>query len=107
MKFHYIAIIAALVAAPVLAQTPNGSVGENKSTSSGNTNNAKGEAKTGAAGGMNGKALTERQQQMDTNGDGMVSLTEYNAYHARMWKSYKPVKGMVKAAEIDAGGAGN
>lgn len=39
---------------------------------------------------------------MDTNGDGMISRREYDAYHAALWKSMKQTKGMVSKADMDA-----
>lgn len=39
---------------------------------------------------------------MDTNGDGMISRKEYDAYHANMWKSMKANKGMVSQADMQA-----
>ncbi len=39
---------------------------------------------------------------MDTNGDGMISRREYDAYHSAMWKSMKQTKGMVSKADMDA-----
>ncbi len=40
-------------------------------------------------------AGNEAMKPMDANGDGMISRTEYNNYHASMWKKMKMTKGMV------------
>ena len=37
---------------------------------------------------------------MDTNGDGMVSRTEYNNYHASMWTKMKMTKGAVPLSDM-------
>ena len=37
---------------------------------------------------------------MDTNGDGMISRKEYDAYHSAMWKQMKAKKDMVSMDEM-------
>ena len=43
---------------------------------------------------------SDMKMVMDTNGDGMISRKEYDAYHANMWKSMKANKGMVPQADM-------
>ena len=43
---------------------------------------------------------SDMKMVMDTNGDGMISRREYDAYHANMWKSMKSNKGMVSQADM-------
>ena len=38
---------------------------------------------------------------MDTNGDGMVSRKEWDAYHMKSWNSMKPASKGVSTADID------
>ena len=37
---------------------------------------------------------------MDTNGDGMISRKEYDAYHGSMWKKMKLKNGMAPQADV-------
>ncbi len=37
---------------------------------------------------------------MDTNGDGMISRKEYDAYHANMWKKMTLKNGMAMQADV-------
>ncbi len=46
-------------------------------------------------------ANTPAMMAMDTNGDGMISRREYDAYHSAMWKSMKQSKGMVSQSDMD------
>jgi len=39
---------------------------------------------------------------MDTNGDGMISKKEWDAYHAGMWSRMKSKKGMMPMADVEA-----
>jgi hypothetical protein len=61
-------------------------------------------AKTAAAAEKNvdarKSASHEAMKPMDTNGDGMVSRTEYNNYHASMWKKMKMTKGQVAQSDM-------
>ena len=43
---------------------------------------------------------SDMKMVMDTNGDGMISRKEYDAYHAGMWKGMKTNKGMVSQADM-------
>lgn len=45
----------------------------------------------------NGKMLAA----MDTNGDGMISRAEWDAYHGKTWKGMKQSKGMVRREDMD------
>ncbi len=38
---------------------------------------------------------------MDTNGDGMVSRAEWDAYHANAWNQMQPTNAGVSTADID------
>ena len=38
---------------------------------------------------------------MDTHGDGMVSLAEWDAYHAQAWNQMQPTNTGVSTADID------
>jgi hypothetical protein len=38
---------------------------------------------------------------MDTNGDGMVSRAEWDAYHSKTWNQLQPTNAGVSAADID------
>ncbi len=40
-------------------------------------------------------------RRADTNGDGMVSAAEWNAYHTNAWKSMKPGAKGVSTADMD------
>ena len=49
---------------------------------------------------------TRDLRAMDTNGDGMISRKEYDAYHNAMWKQMKAKKDMVSMDEmLKQGGA--
>ena len=54
--------------------------------------------------------MSDMMAAMDTNGDGMISRKEYDAYHGGMWKKMKAKNGMVPQADMDAmlkqGGSG-
>ena len=39
---------------------------------------------------------------MDTNGDGMISRKEYDAYHSGMWKKMNAKNGRVAQADMDS-----
>ena len=46
------------------------------------------------------EASAETMKPMDANGDGMISRTEYNNYHASMWKKMKLTKGMAAQSDM-------
>lgn len=46
------------------------------------------------------EASAETAKPMDANGDGMISRTEYNNYHASMWKKMKLTKGMAAQSDM-------
>lgn len=53
-----------------------------------------------------GKAAAKAEMRvnarlMDTNGDGMVSRAEWDAYHAHAWNNMKPSNAGVSTADID------
>ena len=61
-------------------------------------------AKTASKAEMNVEARDMRA--MDTNGDGMVSRKEYDAYNSAMWKQMNAKKGMVSMeAMLKQGGS--
>ena len=61
------------------------------------------DAKVDARKGLNPTA-TMGNKAMDTNGDGMISRKEWDAYHGRTWDSMKAdKKGMVPWAQVEAG----
>ena len=45
---------------------------------------------------------TMGMKAMDTNGDGMISKKEWDAYHAGMWSRMKSKKGMMPMADVEA-----
>jgi hypothetical protein len=47
-------------------------------------------------------AASDTMMAMDTNGDGMISRKEYDAYHGGMWKKMKAKNNMVPQADMDA-----
>ena len=59
------------------------------------------DAKKGMTATPMANANTPAMMAMDTNGDGMISRREYDAYHSAMWKSMKQSKGMVSQADMD------
>lgn len=59
------------------------------------------DAKKGMTPAPMANANTPAMMAMDTNGDGMISRREYDAYHSAMWKSMKQSKGMVSQADMD------
>ena len=71
---------------PVTGEVPAGS----------KTAAAKGEMNADARKGGDSKL----KMAMDTNGDGMISRKEYDAYHAVMWKGMKHHRGMVSEVDV-------
>ena len=71
------------------------------------------EAKTGTAGtamepapagtgGSMGMGMGMDMKAMDTNGDGMISKREWEAYHGKMWGRMKLKNGMVSITDLQA-----
>lgn len=121
MKKIPILFAVAMACGAVLAQAPAGTTRppqELNPNSSGGQAQTKGamnnDAKTGgmsaSAGTTAGQTTTSMGNKgMDLNGDGMISRTEWNAYHGKSWSSMKPNKqGMVPWADVQAtmGGQG-
>ena len=115
MKKVLLTAIAVLVSSAAFAQAaggaaPGGStatkqeVTGQKSPSEQKTSD-KAEMKVDARKGMTpapmANANTPAMMAMDTNGDGMISRREYDAYHSAMWKSMKHSKGMVSQSDMD------
>lgn len=53
---------------------------------------------------MSGGAATNSasMKSLDTNGDGMVSKAEWDAYHAGTWGKFKLKNGMATASDVEA-----
>lgn len=100
--------LAALACTCALAQAPAGVAPrpsqQQNPNASGGMPQAKAEAKNDAqvAAGMGNKAMPGAKP-MDTNGDGMISKKEWEAYHSGMWSGMKADKrGMVPWADVEA-----
>ncbi|MBI2771606.1 MAG: hypothetical protein HYX47_18420 [Burkholderiales bacterium] len=110
MKQLSLAALLAFAAATALAQapapvtTPGRTAQEANANKSGGMPAAKAEAKKdGTAMGASGTpVMSARMKAMDTNGDGMISADEYNAYHSGMWKKMKLKNGMASVADVEA-----
>ncbi|MCE3271303.1 MAG: hypothetical protein K0S57_1700 [Ramlibacter sp.] len=112
MKKIPILFAVAMACGAVLAQAPSGTTRppqELNPNSSGGQAQTKGamnnDAKTGgmsaSAGTTAGQTTAMGNKGMDLNGDGMISRTEWNAYHGKSWSSMKPNKqGMVPWADV-------
>lgn len=48
------------------------------------------------------KVQARMQNNMDANGDGMVSKREWDRYHSGMWSKMKSKNGMVPMADMEA-----
>ena len=130
MKHKLILAAAALACGTTFAQAPPGVVArpsqETNPTASGGAPAAKAEAKVEAkkgaipmaaggtmpmaaggampmasGGSMSGSSMMG-MKAMDTNGDGMISKKEWDAYHAGMWSRMKSKKGMTPIADVEA-----
>ncbi len=108
-KFLSIALLTAFASTAALAQAPAGTTprtsAEQNATTSGGMPAAKAEMKTDAKkdGTMAAKPMSSgTKHAIDTNGDGMISQAEWNAYHGGMWKKMKRTKGMASTADYDA-----
>ncbi len=114
MKKVLLTAIAALVTSAAFAQAAPGAAAGGTATKeeiSGQKSKAeqsvgnKAQAKVEARKDMNVAAVANadgsKMMVMDTNGDGMISRREYNAYHLAMWKSMKQSKGMVSQGDMD------
>lgn len=123
MQHKFILAAAAFASATAFAQAPPGVVArpsqETNPTASGGAPAAKAEAKVEArkgtmpmagagampmaagGGSMSGTSMMG-MKAMDTNGDGMISKKEWDAYHAGMWKRMKSKKGMMPIADVEA-----
>ena len=121
MKHQLILAAAALACTATFAQAPPGVVArpsqETNPTASGGTPAAKAEMKVdakkgtmpmaggampmGSGGSMSGSSAMG-MKAMDTNGDGMISKKEWDAYHAGMWGRMKSKNGMMPMADVEA-----
>ena len=54
------------------------------------------------AGASNSGTAAMGMKAMDTNGDGMISKKEWDAYHSSMWSRMKSKKGMMPMADVEA-----
>ena len=119
MKQALILAAAALACTAAFAQAPAGVVTrpsqETNPTASGGTPAAKAEMKVdakkaampmaaGAAMPMaaGGSTASMGMKAMDTNGDGMISKKEWDAYHSGMWSRMKSKNGMMPMADVEA-----
>lgn len=114
MKHKFVLAAAALACTASFAQAPPGVVArpsqETNSTASGGAPTAKAEMKVEAkkaampmaSGGSMSGASTMGMKAMDTNGDGMISKKEWDAYHSGMWGRMKSKKGMMPIADVEA-----
>jgi hypothetical protein len=110
MKKVLLTAIAALVTSAAFAQAAGGTAtkeeisGQKSKSEQGVADKA--QAKVEARKEMNTAAAANaggsKMMVMDTNGDGMISRREYDAYHKAMWTSMKQSKGMVSQADMDA-----
>lgn len=95
---YFFAPILALACATAFAQAPTGvnprPAAEADATKSGGKAADKAEMKTDAKKAAGMKA-------MDTNGDGMVSKAEWDAYHAGTWGKFNHKNGMVSMMDIE------
>jgi hypothetical protein len=98
MKTSYFAPLLALACATAFAQAPTGvnprPAQEADATKSGGKAADKAEMKTDAKKAAGMKA-------MDTNGDGMVSKAEWDAYHAGTWGKFSHKNGQVSMMDIE------
>ena len=109
MKKVLLTAIAVLVSSAAFAQATSGTatkeeISGQKSTSEQKTADKaqmKVDAKKGMAAAPMANANPPAMMAMDTNGDGMISRREYDAYHSAMWKSMKHSKGMVSQSDMD------
>ncbi len=116
MKIPFTLVAITLACGAAFAQAPAGVVprpsAEQNPNAAGGAAQSRGEmkkdVKTGTAmpgapmTAMNGTAMGNKS--MDTNGDGMISRKEWDAYHGGMWKSMKADKrGMVPWADVEKG----
>ena len=109
MKKVLLIAIAALVTSAAFAQAAGGTAtkeeisGQKSKSEQGVADKA--QAKVEARKDMNVAAANNaggsKMMVMDTNGDGMISRREYDAYHTAMWKSMKQSKGMVSQGDMD------
>lgn len=119
MNKSLIAIAIAFASTAAMAQAPQSTAQEANANKSGGVAADKAQAKTdmrkdgtspmsspsamGSGTKMaSGSTLSPRMKMMDTNGDGMVSQAEWNAYHSGMWKKMKKTKGMASNADVEA-----
>jgi hypothetical protein len=113
MKHKFVLTAAALVCTATFAQAPPGVVPrpsqETNPTAAGGTPAVKAETKvegkkgtTPMAGDSTSGTSTMGIKAMDTNGDGMISKQEWDAYHAGMWGRMKSKNGMMPIADVEA-----
>ena len=115
MKQQLILAAAALLCTATFAQAPPGVVARpsqetNPAASPAASPAAKAEMKVDAKKGampMGPGASTSGtasmgMKAMDTNGDGMISKKEWDAYHSSMWSRMKSKKGMMPMADVEA-----
>jgi hypothetical protein len=95
---YFFAPLLAVACATAFAQAPTSGTprppSEVDATKSGGKAAEKAEMKTDAKKGAGMKA-------MDTNGDGMVSKAEWDAYHAGTWGKFNQKNGMVSMMDIE------
>jgi hypothetical protein len=109
MKFTSVLLLAGFACGAAFAQTPMPSPSgnarppaETNPNASGGVAQARAGAKTDAKVAMGGDTAMMGNKAMDTNGDGMISQKEWNAYHGGMWKKMKANKqGMVPWSDVD------
>ena len=98
MKTLFLAV-STLLCATAFAQAPSGTATrtpqEADANKSGGPAAAKAEMKTDAK-------KSTGMKSMDANGDGMVSKSEWDTYHAGMWGKMKLKNGMASMADVEA-----
>lgn len=101
MKKVLLTAIAVLVSSAAFAQDISGQKSPTEQKA-GDKAQMKVDAKKGMTPAPMANANTPAMMAMDTNGDGMISRREYDAYHSTMWKSMKQSKGMVSQSDMDS-----
>jgi hypothetical protein len=108
MKKVLVAAAVALVCSAGFAQAPasggmsSATAGEVKTQKdpAGDKAHMKVEAKKAAM--PMGAGSSDMMTAMDTNGDGMISRAEWDAYHTTRWSKMKLTNGMANQASLDA-----
>jgi hypothetical protein len=93
---------AGVVPRPSQEQNPNASGGAAQTKGEMKNDVKTGKAVPGAPmAAMNNTAMGNKA--MDTNGDGMISRKEWDAYHGNMWRGMKADKrGMVQWSDVES-----